>query len=588
MRADDPPAWRPAREPASRELVEAGTEGRARTRTHRRTSAEFETTTGIGTTTETTTGTGTDTAQPAVGTVTPGRARAGRSRLRPTPLGWGLLATAAVLLAGARLVHYPEVAVLGGTAAAAVALSLIVAVRQPRASAELRVSPHRVARGEPATLMITLRNHSRWTAPSFVLRLPLTTTIPRSEQDMASARPYPSDDGSAAPAGDSLASDSEPSDSEPSDSELSRGELSDGESSRRDRASARVLVPISRLPGAGTRTIDVVLPTEERGMIMVGPVEITRSDPFGLVMRSQRLPGTATLHVRPIVAPLAPLASAPSREPDGQTGHGTAGGLEIHTLRPYATGEDLRLVHWPSSARAGELMVRTHMDPTEPAATVVLDVRRDAYPPGGAGRAAFEAAVDVAAAAVMTCAREVFGVRLVTTAGLRVLGRRRRRDADLLLDELATVEWADDATLDVLGTLRRGGLGTLVLVTGGFDRAAVAALTPVGHAYGRVVLVRVGPRSEATARAVLRRDSGERARLRPVSPTRASGVVSGRSLVAGAVAARRGAAHLSRVGAGPGRAGRLTVIDVPDAAALAGRWPATWPRGFGVAGERRR
>ncbi|MCK9920997.1 DUF58 domain-containing protein [Frankia sp. AgPm24] len=513
-----------------------------------------------------------------MGTVTPGRARAGRSRLRPTPLGWGLLATAAVLLAGARLVHYPEVAVLGGTAAAAVALSLIVAVRQPRASAELRVSPHRVARGEPATLMIILRNHSRWTAPSFVLRLPLTTTVPRSEQDMASARPYPSDDGSAAPAGDSLASDSERSDSE----------LSRGESSRRDRASARVLVPISRLPGAGTRTIEVVLPTEERGMITVGPVEITRSDPFGLVLRSQRLPGTATLHVRPIVAPLAPLASAPSREPDGQTGHGTAGGLEIHTLRPYATGEDLRLVHWPSSARAGELMVRTHMDPTEPAATVVLDVRRDAYPPGGAGRAAFEAAVDVAAAAVMTCAREAFGVRLVTTAGLRVLGRRRRRDADLLLDELATVEWADDATLDVLGTLRRGGLGTLVLVTGGFDRAAVAALTPVGHAYGRVVLVRVGPRSEATARAVLRRDSGERARLRPVSPTRASEVVSGRSLVAGAVAARRGAAHLSRVGAGPGRAGRLTVIDVPDAAALAGRWPATWPRGFGVAGERGR
>ncbi|MCM3885610.1 DUF58 domain-containing protein [Frankia sp. R82] len=488
------------------------------------------------------------------------RARPARSRLRPTPLGWGLLATATLLLTGARLVHYPEVGVLGGTAAAAVALSLAVAVRHPRASAELSVSPHRVARGEPATLEITLHNHSRWTAPTFVVRLALSVTTPRSEQGAAAASSQPS------------AGDAGPS-------------SGDARPSRAAPPPELLLVPITRLAGAGTRTVDVALPTDERGVIAIGPVEITRSDPFGLLTRSQRLPATATLHVRPPVRLLAPLASAPSREPDGQTGHGTAGGLEIHTLRPYAVGEDLRLVHWPSSARAGELMVRTHMDPTEPAATVVLDVRPDAYPPGPAGRAAFESAVDVAAAAVMTCAREAFGVRLVTTAGLRALGRRRRRDADMLLDELAAVELTGDATLDVLGTLRRGGLGTLVLVTGGFDRSAAAALAPVGHAYGRVVLVRVGPRSEATARAVLRRDSTDRARLRPASPVRAWG----RSSIAGVVGPRGGTAHLARAGGGgTGTVGRLTVIDVRDAAALADSWPAAWPRGRGSLGAGRR
>ncbi|WP_232291754.1 DUF58 domain-containing protein [Frankia sp. QA3] len=331
-----------------------------------------------------------------------------------------------------------------------------------------------------------------------------------------------------------------------------------------------------RLAGSGCRTFELTLDTRRRGVVRLGPAEVIRSDPFGLALRRQQLPAVDTLHVRPRTRPLAPLASAPSRDPDGQTGQGTAGGLEIHTLRRYAPGEDLRLVHWPSSARAGELMVRTHVDPSEPAATVVLDTRPAAYPPGRVGVATFEEAVDVTAAAVMTCAQEAFGVRLVTTAGLRVAGRRRRRDADVLMDELAGVRLDDTASLDVVATLRRGGLGTLVLVTGGFDRQALAALAPVAHAYGRVVLVRVGPRSPAAARAVDRRDSSDRARLRTASPGRVVGI----GVIGGTVPTS--GTHLD--GTALRAAGRLTVIDVPDAEALADHWPTgernrRWPRG---------
>ncbi|WP_261566734.1 DUF58 domain-containing protein [Frankia gtarii] len=530
--------------------------------------------------------------------------------------------TVAVLLLGSRVLRYAELAVLGGAGAAAMGLAAVTAVRRPRVSVAVRVSPRRVTRGEPATLSVTVRNLSRWPSPPFTLHLPHGPVAVRPDRPVPGAprvgrllaasdlvetwwerrapggtarvhplpparpggpRPGGPRAGGSAPGGHpSRAADV----LHPADSTAAEG------SGAGDRAAAGAadsyppdgldspgaVVPVSvpRLAGSGHRTFELALDTSRRGVVRLGPVEVIRSDPFGLARRRQRLPAVDTLHVRPRTRPLAPLSSAPSRDPDGQTGRGSTGGLEIHTLRRYTPGEDLRLVHWASSARAGELMVRTHVDPSEPAATVVLDTRPAAYPPGRVGVATFEEAVDIAAAAVMTCAQEAFGVRLVTTAGLRVAGRRRRRDADVLMDELAGVRLDDTASLDIVATLRRGGLGTLVLVTGGFDRQSLAALAAVAHAYGRVVLVRVGPRSQAAARAVDRRDSSDRARLRTASPGRVVGI----GVLGGTVPTSGTRLDGTTLRA----AGRLTVIDVPDADALADHWPTgernpRWPRG---------
>lgn len=364
----------------------------------------------------------------------------GRARLGITPLGWGMCVTVAVLLLGARVLRYAELAVLGGAGAAAMGLAAATAVRRPRVSVAVRVSPRQVTRGEPATLSVTVRNLSRWPSPPFTLHLPHGPAAARPDRSVPGAprvgrllaasdlveawweRRAPAVGGSGsghrAAAG---AADSYPPDG-------------------LDSPGAVVSVSVPRLAGSGHRTFELALDTSRRGVVRLGPVEVIRSDPFGLARRRQRLPAVDTLHVRPRTRPLASLACAPSRDPDGQTGRGSTGGLEIHTLRRYAPGEDLRLVHWASSARAGELMVRTHVDPSEPAATVVLDTRPAAYPPGRVGVATFEEAVDIAAAAVMTCTQEAFGVRLVTTGGLRVAGRRRRRDADVLMDELAGVQ----------------------------------------------------------------------------------------------------------------------------------------------------
>ena len=53
------------------------------------------------------------------------------------------------------------------------------------------------------------------------------------------------------------------------------------------------------------------------------------------------------------------------------------GGEDFYTLREYVVGDDLRRVHWASTARRGELMVRQDEVPWQGRATVLLDARRD-------------------------------------------------------------------------------------------------------------------------------------------------------------------------------------------------------------------
>ena len=84
-------------------------------------------------------------------------------------------------------------------------------------------------------------------------------------------------------------------------------------------------------------------------------------------------------------------------------------------LREYVAGDDLRLVHWRSSARTGELVVRQDEQPRPQATAVVLDLRRTAH----AGLS-LERAVSVAASVVLAGRR----------AGQEVRARHDRRHGD--------------------------------------------------------------------------------------------------------------------------------------------------------------
>lgn len=133
------------------------------------------------------------------------------------------------------------------------------------------------------------------------------------------------------------------------------------------------------------RTVAYPLPALPRGRYAVGPTTVVASDPFGLVTAESRSTDTAELIVRPETVALAPLA-LPMAWRDGAAtmSHSVgAGGSDDASVREYRYGDDLRKVHWRSSARSGGLMVRQEERPWHGESLILLDTRVGAYPVGG-------------------------------------------------------------------------------------------------------------------------------------------------------------------------------------------------------------
>ena len=146
------------------------------------------------------------------------------------------------------------------------------------------------------------------------------------------------------------------------------------------RRVARFLVP----PLAPGETADAAyrLPTTRRGIYTVGPLTLSVHDAFGVVECGLTLAGDDRFVVYPRVEDVLPLPGAASRE--ARMGSMQASrvpvGLDFFGLREYEVGDDLRRVHWRSTARTGELMLRQDEMPWEARSTILLDTR-PVHPP---------------------------------------------------------------------------------------------------------------------------------------------------------------------------------------------------------------
>jgi uncharacterized protein (DUF58 family) len=69
-----------------------------------------------------------------------------------------------------------------------------------------------------------------------------------------------------------------------------------------------------------------------------------------------------------------------SRSLDGRLDRVPHGAITFDTLREYVIGDELRHVHWRTSARVGELMVREHVDTSPARIVVLLDDRIESWP----------------------------------------------------------------------------------------------------------------------------------------------------------------------------------------------------------------
>jgi len=371
-----------------------------------------------------------------------------------TARGRGLLAAAGALLVTAWLFGSAELAGLGAAAAAAVGAAAVV------------------VRRAPATYRA-----ERWLAPA---RVGVGAT--------ASARLRFTNVGSRPTAGTAVATDG----------------LGNG--------SARCRVPALG-PGAVAEAA-YELPTERRGVIAVGPLAIGFGDPLGLAERRVEVTGAGRLVVHPRIHPVLALPGSSTREARHGSTHPARApqGDDFFALREYEMGDDLRRVHWRSTARLGELMLRQDELRFGEVATVLLDTRARAHR-GDSFERALEVAASVAAALVDDGRR----LRFLTTAGFEVELDRVRAGAPggrcggkwaAILEHLAVVtphgargmggvpptraagaakDSADRFAL-ALQSIRRHPSGPLAAVVGDPAPADLAALGALRSRLGLVVI----------------------------------------------------------------------------------------------------
>ena len=245
------------------------------------------------------------------------------------------------------------------------------------------------------------------------------------------------------------------------------------------------------------------LPTARRGIVRVGPLEVVVADPFGLVQASTEAAPLVEVTVYPMVDDVRPVPLTTGNDPLAGVLHPHAlgrSGDDFYALRPYVVGDDLRRIHWPSTARHDELLVRQQEQPWQGRTTVVLDVRRGAH-----DHDTLEAAVSAAASIVTTNGSRRDLVRLVTTDGTDSGFGTGAAHVQSLLEHLAVVQATGSASLRaMLDMVQRDGQGALVLVVGHTSGDDLSATTRLRQRYGLVVVVWVdaaGPERRPAAPA---------------------------------------------------------------------------------------
>jgi uncharacterized protein (DUF58 family) len=201
-----------------------------------------------------------------------------------------------------------------------------------------------------------------------------------------------------------------------------------------------------------------------RGKFGVGPLRIQVADTFGLVKKARAVHTTSTLVVTPQVVAL-PRAAAPGNWPgEGDSGMRTisAAGEDDAAPRTYQDGDSLRQVHWKSTARYGELMVRREEQQWRNRASVFLDTRQCAHA-GRGPTSSFESAISAAASIGAHLTEEGFRARLITEAGEMA---DRGAFSDTLLDVLAVITPSRKASLESGISALAGASGQLIAVAG--------------------------------------------------------------------------------------------------------------------------
>ena len=261
------------------------------------------------------------------------------------------------------------------------------------------------------------------------------------------------------------------------------GEKAFGSVAVRNR-SGRMLVPARmELPvGSGVASFDLPalardaehdvlfsVPTKRRGVIRIGPVRSVRGDPLGLIRRLREWTGSLTLYVHPPTVAIDASTMGFLKDIEGVTTHDlSSSDVAFHALREYVQGDDLRSIHWRTTARVGRLMVRQFEETRRSHLLLVFSLGPDDY----ATSEEFEVAVSTVASMAVQALREERQVSLVTSTG-----RVRFATGAALLDQLAGIEPVNRA-----GTLRDLAAQAAALVPDASMAALITGSAPAPRA----------------------------------------------------------------------------------------------------------
>jgi uncharacterized protein (DUF58 family) len=326
--------------------------------------------------------------------------------VRLTARGAGLCVAAVALLGVGLVFGYPHLVVLGTACVAAVVFGFAYVWWRPQLTVARSVDPDRVMRGESSAVTLRVGNASRLRGATLVAH---------------------------------------------------------------DRCGdASVPVPLLRLKAGGETTAQYQVPTDRRGVVAIGPLRVVRRDPLGLLELARGYGGAAQVWVYPRVHRLSAIPTGVARSLDGRDDRVPHGTITFDTLREYVVGDELRRVHWRTSAKVGELMVREQLDTSLPRLVVLLDDRPGSY----ADPDRFESACEAAASLILAALREELPIALRLLSGAHAAGSTTRDFLDLLAE--ADFSEMSKTSISMLRTQRLGD--TLVYLTGDPDLSQVSTL----------------------------------------------------------------------------------------------------------------
>ena len=247
---------------------------------------------------------------------------------------------------------------------------------------------------------------------------------------------------------------------------------------------------LDRIPPGAGQEVAYPIEAETRGRYAVGPLTVRLTDPFGLCELPHAFTAVDDLIVTPALTPLprVMLGGDWLSGGDASARSISSSGSDDIATREYRHGDDLRKVHWKSTARVGELMVRQAEQPFQSRATLLLDTRAGAHR-GSGPASSFEWSVGAVASLGVALGHAGFALQLLRADGTSPTAPSAGLTEGVLLDTLAVLVADQQGSLDpVVTRLRRGGVGgVLIAVLGLVDLADAERLARLATGAGTCI-----------------------------------------------------------------------------------------------------